>query len=53
MEWNEGGRKWDNCNSIINKNIKKKNVFKIVVSTPKTEGSLRNLCHQAPLKGQK
>ena len=24
MEWSEGGRKWDNCNSIINKYIKKK-----------------------------
>ena len=21
MEWSEGGRKWDNCNSIINKYI--------------------------------
>ena len=25
MEWSGGGRKWDNCNSIINKYIKKKN----------------------------
>ena len=24
MEWSEGDRKWDNCNSIINKYIKKK-----------------------------
>ena len=24
MEWSEGGRKWDNCNSIINKYIKKR-----------------------------
>ena len=24
MEWSEGGRKWDNCNSIINKYIFKK-----------------------------
>ena len=23
MEWSEGGGKWDNCNSIINKYIKK------------------------------
>ena len=25
MEWSEGGGKWDNCNSIINKYIK--NIF--------------------------
>ena len=24
MDWSEGGGKWDNCNSIINKYIKKK-----------------------------
>ena len=24
MEWSEGGGKWDNCNSIINKYILKK-----------------------------
>ena len=23
MEWSEGGGEWDNCNSIINKYIKK------------------------------
>ena len=23
MEWSEGGGKWDNCNGIINKYIKK------------------------------
>ena len=26
MEWSEGGGKWDNCNSIINKYIKKKEI---------------------------
>ena len=26
MEWSEGGGEWDNCNSIINKYIKKNNV---------------------------
>ena len=29
MEWSEGGRKWDNCNSIINKYILKNHVFTI------------------------
>ena len=27
MEWSEGGGKWDNCNSIINKYILKKVLF--------------------------
>ena len=25
MEWSEGGGEWDNCNSVINKYISKKN----------------------------
>ena len=29
MEWSEGGEKWDNCNSIINKYIKNNNKLKI------------------------
>ena len=33
MEWREGGGKWDNCNSIINKYIKKKrNSLAVVVA---------------------
>ena len=31
MEWSEGGGKWDNCNSIINKYIIKKK-YKLVVT---------------------
>ena len=27
MEWSEGGGKWDNCNSIINKFILKKEIL--------------------------
>ena len=27
MEWSEGGEKWDNCNSIINKYIFKKSLM--------------------------
>ena len=32
MEWSEGGGKWDNCNSIINKYIKK---IKLLVKSEK------------------
>ena len=30
MEWSEGGGKWDNCNSIINKYIFFKKRFSII-----------------------
>ena len=32
MEWSEGG-KWDNCNSIINKHIKKKERAFFLIAT--------------------
>ena len=35
MEWSEGGGKWDNCNSIINKYIKKKKNRKVLEWSPR------------------
>ena len=37
MEWSEGGGKWDNCNSIINKYILKKEIFVTILQIPSIE----------------
>ena len=47
MEWSEGGGKWDNCNSIINKYIKKREK-----STVKSMIQINDLEHKENINSQ-